>query len=124
MCLPGSLNFIFSFSHALAVNLLVQEFLAICAHLPTELKDDLNRVAVLGDNTHRLTAELSRDQAEILEKAKLKYRQVSVTIVGRLALMYAANTLDERWGLRAFPPSTTCLLPSRDAQPVHRCASA
>lgn len=53
-----------------------QEFLAICAHLPTELKDDLNKVATLGEETHRLTAELSRDQAEILEKAKLKYRQV------------------------------------------------
>ena len=55
----------------------VQEFLAICAHLPTELKDDLKKVATLGEETHRLTAELSRDQAEILEKAKLKYRQVS-----------------------------------------------
>ena len=54
----------------------VQEFLAICAHLPTELKDDLKKVATLGEETHRLTAELSRDQAEILEKAKLKYRQV------------------------------------------------
>eukprot|EP00903_Cladosiphon_okamuranus_P007030 g6836.t1 len=55
----------------------LEEFLAICAHLPAELKDDLNKVATLGEETHRLTAELSRDQAEILEKAKLKYRQMA-----------------------------------------------
>eukprot|EP00752_Nemacystus_decipiens_P011288 g10031.t1 len=55
----------------------LEEFLAICAHLPTELKDDLKKVATVGEETHRLTAELSRDQAEILEKAKLKYRQMA-----------------------------------------------
>ncbi len=53
-----------------------QEFVAICAHLPTELKDDLKKVAELSEETHRLTAELSRDQVEILERAKEKYRQV------------------------------------------------
>lgn len=73
----------------------VQEFLAICAHLPTELKDDLKKVAALGEETHRLTAELSRDQAEILEKAKLKYRQVSVYRPCFFALMHAAIT--SRW---------------------------
>lgn len=52
--------------------------MAICAHLPTELKDDLKKVATLGEETHDLTAELSRDQAEILEKAKVKYRQVQL----------------------------------------------
>ena len=52
--------------------------MAICAHLPTELKDDLKKVATLSEETHRLTAELSRDQAEILERAKAKYRQVPV----------------------------------------------
>ncbi|CAM9104583.1 unnamed protein product [Ectocarpus fasciculatus] len=55
----------------------LQEFLAICAHLPTELKDDLKKVATLSEETHRLTAELSRDQAEILERAKAKYRQMT-----------------------------------------------
>ncbi|CAM9986552.1 unnamed protein product [Scytosiphon promiscuus] len=55
----------------------LQEFVAICAHLPTELKDDLKKVAALGEETHHLTAELSRDQAEILEKAKAKYRQMT-----------------------------------------------
>ena len=54
-----------------------QEFVAICAHLPTELKDDLKKVAELSEETHRLTAELSRDQVEILERAKEKYRQVN-----------------------------------------------
>lgn len=53
-----------------------QEFVAICAHLPAELKDDLSRVAALSEETHRLTAELSRDQTEILERAKAKYRKV------------------------------------------------
>lgn len=56
-----------------------QEFVAICTHLPTELKDDLKKVATLSEETHHLTAELSRDQAEILEKAKAKYRQVRLT---------------------------------------------
>ncbi|CAM9225294.1 unnamed protein product [Hapterophycus canaliculatus] len=56
---------------------LQQEFVAICAHLPTELKDDLKKVATLSEETHHLTAELSRDQAEILEKAKAKYRQMT-----------------------------------------------
>ncbi|CAM9498900.1 unnamed protein product, partial [Pylaiella littoralis] len=54
-----------------------QEFVAICAHLPAELKDDLSRVAALSEETHRLTAELSRDQAEILERAKAKYRKMA-----------------------------------------------
>lgn len=52
--------------------------MAICAHLPGELKNDLKNVATLNESTHRLTAELSRDQAEILERAKAKYRQVFV----------------------------------------------
>lgn len=64
----------------------LQEFLAICAHLPTELKDDLKKVAALGEETHRLTAELSRDQAEIIEKAKLKCRQVHCCVPSLLAL--------------------------------------
>lgn len=53
-----------------------QEFIAICAHLPAELKGDLKKVQMLSEQTHHLTAELSRDQAEILERAKAKYRQV------------------------------------------------
>lgn len=55
--------------------------MAICAHFPPELKDDLKKIATLNDETHRLTAELSRDQAEILERAKAKYRQVCSCIV-------------------------------------------
>ena len=56
----------------------MQEFIAICAHLPAELKRDLNNVATLNQTTHALTAELNRDQAEILERAKAKYRQVHI----------------------------------------------
>ncbi|CAM9937337.1 unnamed protein product, partial [Laminaria digitata] len=54
-----------------------QEFIAICGHLPAELKRDLNSVATLNQTTHQLTADLNRDQAEILERAKDKYRKMS-----------------------------------------------
>lgn len=60
-----------------------QDFLAICAHLPSELKNDLNAVADLNESTHNLTSELSRDQAEILERAKAKYRQVFIMVLSR-----------------------------------------
>lgn len=49
----------------------------IFAHLPKELTADLKTVASLNERIHRLTAELSRDQAEILERAKAKLRQAS-----------------------------------------------
>lgn len=50
--------------------------MAICGHLPGQLKRDLNDVATLNQTTHLLTTELNKDQAEILERAKAKYRQV------------------------------------------------
>ncbi|CAM9101991.1 unnamed protein product, partial [Ascophyllum nodosum] len=52
----------------------LEEFIAICAHLPAELKRDLDEVSALNQFTHSITAELSRDQTEILERAKAKYR--------------------------------------------------
>lgn len=59
--------------------------MAICGHLPGQLKRDLNDVATLNQTTHRLTSELNKDQAEILERAKAKYRQV-YTVLGKLQL--------------------------------------
>lgn len=65
--------------------------MAICAHLPYELKEDLQRVASLNESTHPLTYELSRDQTEILERAKAKYRAVRTARVGRLSLHPLGN---------------------------------
>lgn len=54
---------------------LSQEFAAIFAHLPSKLTQDLETVAALSEDTHARTQELSRLQAELIERSKAKLRQ-------------------------------------------------